>query len=95
MDTGKLIFVSIEREELVKLIEESIKTSISEIQLEKPQEEELLTRKQVADFYKTSLVSLRAWEVNGIIPKPIRKASRVYWRKSDIVNDIRSTKKVK
>jgi len=49
---------------------------------------ELLSRKDVATMYGVSYVTLRAWEKDGIIPKPIRKGSRVYWRKSEIINDI-------
>ena len=56
------------------------------------EEEELLSRKDVAKIYGVSFVTLRDWEINGIIPKPIRKGSRVYWLKSEIMNDMKSKK---
>lgn len=50
--------------------------------------DELFTREQVKNKYGVSYVTLRDWEQNGIIPKPIRKGGRVYWRNADIIADI-------
>ncbi len=57
---------------------------------QKVKDEVLLSRKETADLYGISLVTLRAWEKDGIIPKPIRMGSRVYWPKSVIMNDIKN-----
>jgi predicted DNA-binding transcriptional regulator AlpA len=61
-----------------------------QLSFENKESDELLTRKQVANLYKVSLVTLRSWEKESIIPKPIRKGSRVYWPKSVIMNDIKN-----
>lgn len=51
-------------------------------------EPKLFTRQEVANIFSVSLVTLRDWEKNKIIPPPIRKGSRVYWRAADIYADI-------
>lgn len=90
----KSIFTNWGKEELKALFKESVSETIKEqlsLLLKKKDngdEQELLTRKQVADIYCISFVTLREWERNKIIPKPIRKGARVYWRKSDIIADI-------
>jgi hypothetical protein len=90
MDPQEYFLSSIRLEDLRSIIRETVQECIA-IQEPKitPYEEELLTRMQVAQIYKTSLVSLREWEKQGIIPKPLRKGSRVLFRKSDIMNDIK------
>lgn len=90
----KSIFTNWDKDDLKTLIKESFIELTQEQQSlfltkdEREPEEELLTRERVASFYSVSLVTLRDWEKNNIIPKPIRKGSRVYYRKSDIMNDI-------
>ena len=90
MDLGNIILSSIDKEELKHLIQSAIKEEIgNHNELAGGNEmEELLTREEVAEIYRTSLVTLRQWEKDGIIPKPIRKGSRVLFRKSDIMKDI-------
>lgn len=90
MEQQKLIFISVERSEIEQMIEAGIDKALQRImsQMQPQATEELLTRKQVAELFKTSLVTLRQWEKDGIIPKPIRKGSRVFFRKSEIMADI-------
>ncbi len=91
--SSKIEYTIFDPDELKSLIKESVSDlfneRIAELNPTKP-EEELLSRKEVAKFYKTSLVTLRQWEKDAIIPKPLRKGSRVYFRKSDIMSDIRT-----
>ena len=56
--------------------------------LEKDIQKVLITRKEVAKFYKISLPTLWRWEKKGSIPKAIRIGGSVKWRKSDILNDL-------
>lgn len=49
--------------------------------------DEFMTRYEVAKHYDISLPTLRAWERDGVIPKAIRKNSRVYWLRSDIFRE--------
>jgi predicted DNA-binding transcriptional regulator AlpA len=92
----KIIFTNLEVEELKALLKESVSETIKEelstlfAQTGRDNSQELLSRKQVAKMYNVSFVTLRDWEKNNIIPKPIRMGSRVYWRKADIINNINS-----
>ena len=73
-----------------KVVNKAVSSALDDY-FEKQQKQdgfELLTRQQVAAIYSVSLVTLRDWEKSNIIVKPIRKGSRVYWLKSDIMNDI-------
>ncbi|MCA9735137.1 MerR family transcriptional regulator [candidate division KSB1 bacterium] len=91
MQLNQFILSAIDKEELREWI-----TSAVADEFEKKVEpsnnipdEVLLTRKEVAKLYHTSFVTLRQWEKVGIIPRPIRKGTRVFFRKSDVLNDIR------
>jgi hypothetical protein len=61
MEQQNLIFFSVERSEIERMIEAGIDKALQKMMLPlQPQDpEELLTRKQVAVIYKTSLVTLR------------------------------------
>ncbi|MEZ5199119.1 MAG: helix-turn-helix domain-containing protein [Bacteroidales bacterium] len=95
MDTDQIILWSIKKDEFKQWIKEAIDEMLNRKDQAQPhpEAEELLSRKEVAKIYKTSLVTLRQWEKDGIIPKPIRKGSRVYFRKSEIMKDIGTEKK--
>lgn len=92
MGTQDLILSNINPEDMKQMIREAVADEMSrQKESQKPPEDEvLLTRQEVADIYKTSFVTLRQWVKDGIIPKPIYKGTRVYFRKSDIYNDINS-----
>jgi len=90
MQLNQFILSAIDKEELREWI-----TSAVADEFEKKVEpsnnipdEVLLTRKEVAKLYHTSFVTLRQWEKVGIIPRPIRKGTRVFFRKSEILHDI-------
>ena len=89
-----IIITSFKSEDFQKLIKDSVSSTIIDALSDLRQKEdtkgtnELLSRKDVAGMYGVSYVTLRSWEKDKIIPKPIRKGSRVYWRKSDVMSDI-------
>jgi len=94
MAKDKLIIIQLSSTELNELIQVSVEKTIHESlrnlhQKKESPIEELLSRKEVAEIYDVSYVTLRDWEKHNIIPKPFRKGSRVYWRKSDIITDIK------
>ena len=81
--------------ELANLISESVKTQIQELvnatNKEQPKEEnDLLSRKETADFFKVSLVSIHAWMKDGII-KPYKVGNRTYFKKSELINVVESS----
>jgi hypothetical protein len=81
--------------ELANLISESVKTQIQELvnatNKEQPKDEnDLLSRKETADFFKVSLVSIHAWMKDGII-KPYKVGNRTYFKKSELINVVESS----
>ncbi len=81
--------------ELAHLISESVKTQIQELvnatNKEQPKDEnDLLSRKETAEFFKVSLVSIHAWMKDGII-KPYKVGNRTYFKKSELINVVESS----
>ena len=81
--------------ELANLISESVKTQIQELvnatNKEQPKDEnDLLSRKETAEFFKVSLVSIHAWMKDGII-KPYKVVNRTYFKKSELINVVESS----
>lgn len=81
--------------ELANLISESVFTQIQEMvnasTKEQPKtENDLLSRKETADFFKVSLVSIHAWMKDGII-KPYKVGNRTYFKKSELLNVVESS----
>jgi DNA-binding transcriptional regulator YiaG len=70
------------RDELRKLINESVKEIISEHLKDK--EEKLLSRKEAAGYLKVSLTTLKNWDESGYI-KPKRFGRRVFYFESDLL----------
>ena len=56
-------------------------------QLSKTQNHDLLTRKEVAEYLKISLVTVGTWSKYGII-NPIRMGNRIFFKKQDILNTL-------
>jgi len=54
-------------------------------ELSKPKNEELLTRQEVADYLRISLVTMHSWSKHGII-NPIRMGNRILFKKQDILD---------
>jgi hypothetical protein len=83
--------------ELANLIAESVKTQMQEFltssNKEQPKDEnDFLTRRETAQFFKVSLVSVHAWMKDGII-KPYKVGNRTYFKKSELVNVVESSNK--
>jgi len=49
---------------------------------------ELLSRKQVADQFGVSFVTLHNWVKHGVLPRPIKKGKMVYFLRKEIVESI-------
>jgi hypothetical protein len=81
--------------ELAYLISESVKTQIQELvnatnKEQTKDENDLLSRKETAEFFKVSLVSIHAWMKDGII-KPYKVGNRTYFKKSELINVVESS----
>ena len=92
---GTIQMIQVTPNELVNLISESVKTQIQELvnasTKEQPKtENDLLSRKETAAFFKVSLVSIHAWMKDGII-KPYKVGNRTYFKKSELLNVVESS----
>lgn len=88
-------FINFSQEEFAELISKSVKSQFEELvnatNKEQPKEEnDLLSRKETADFFKVSLVSVHAWVKDGII-KPYKVGNRTYFKKSELINVVESS----
>lgn len=81
--------------ELAQLISESVKTQIQELvnatNKEQPKDEnDLLSRKETADFFKVSLVTVHSWVNSGLI-RPLKMGNKTYFKKSELINVVESS----
>jgi len=56
-------------------------------ELSKPKNDELLTRKEVANYLRISLVTIHSWNKYGIL-NPIHMGNRILYKKQDILDVI-------
>ena len=92
---GTIQMIQVTPNELANLISESVKTQIQELinatNKEQPKDvNDLLSRKETADFFKVSLVSIHSWMKDGII-KPYKVGNRTYFKKSELITVVESS----
>lgn len=68
---------------LEEIIEEKLNVLKSSIQ-ESTSFTKFMSRQEVADLFKVSLVSIDKWKKHGILPKPIKQSGRVYFLREEI-----------
>jgi predicted DNA-binding transcriptional regulator AlpA len=81
--------VTLNVSELKLLISEVIDAkllSMHEIKATLPKAElpKFMTRREVADLFGVSLVSVDKWKKHGILPPPIKQSGRTYFLRKDI-----------
>ncbi|MCF8409074.1 MAG: helix-turn-helix domain-containing protein [Crocinitomicaceae bacterium] len=74
--------------ELADIISENVKCHLKELFTEfkgskKEEEQEFLTRKETAELFKVSLVTIHDWSNNGIL-KPYKLGNRTYYKYSEL-----------
>ena len=60
-------------------------------ELSKKKNDEILTRQEVADYLKISLVTIHSWNKYGIL-NPIRMGNRIFYKKQDILDVLEQQK---
>lgn len=86
------IIISIPLAEFEKLQKDWIKQVLKEIILPQKEEEELLTRKQVAEILGISLVTLNQYTKDGILPC-YYLGSRVRYKRNEVFESLKRFKK--
>lgn len=88
-----LKFIQVTPTELVNLISESVKTQIQELSnylkasTQKKDEKEFLTRKEVAELFKVSLVTIHEWCNTGVL-KHYKVGNRTYFKYTELLETL-------
>lgn len=85
MDDNLLITLKVS--ELRSMMEEVIEDKLNLIKSsihENISVSKFMTRQEVADLFKVSLVSIDKWKKYGILPKTIKQSGRVYFLREEI-----------
>ncbi|HUX58934.1 MAG TPA: helix-turn-helix domain-containing protein [Bacteroidales bacterium] len=83
----KFLVTNYDHEELVSLIKEAFTEELKEILTQKEKEKDynvLLSRREVADLLKISLVTLHKYQKEGILPYS-KLGIHIYFKKGDIM----------
>lgn len=75
--------------ELADLISENVKTSIQNLarglsDLNKPHQNEIVSRKETAEMFQISLVTCHDWVKNGILT-PYKIGGRTFFKRSELM----------
>ncbi len=75
--------------ELATLISDNVKEQIESLaqglnQLSQPQRNEIVSRKEVAEMFNVSLVTIHEW-VNNDILKPYKIGGRTFFKRSELM----------
>lgn len=83
-------FIETSPTELASFITDSISKYIENLNKvgnanDKDSLKEILTRKETADLFSVSMVTIHDWVKNGII-KPYKVGNRTYFKRSELIN---------
>jgi excisionase family DNA binding protein len=88
-------FISIAPKELAEIIANSVKEQLDNIkpiaELE-PLKKEILTRKEVAELFQVTLVTIHEWIRNNIL-KPYKMGNKTYFKYTEILETLYNTNK--
>ncbi len=85
--TEKFIVTNYDHDDLVSVIKEAFREELKEILAQKEKEKDynvLLSRKEVAELLKISLVTLHRYQKDGILPYS-KLGIHIYFKKGDIM----------
>lgn len=91
-ENGSRLIVTMTVEDLAKFFDERLRSVLDAHnqlnEVSRNESQKLLPRDKVAEIYNISLVTLNKWTKLGIIPKPIKRGKRIFYREADIQNNI-------
>ncbi|NUM50921.1 MAG: helix-turn-helix domain-containing protein [Flavobacteriales bacterium] len=85
------LIVTLKVGELKNIIDESVTNALTKVP-QKPEEETLLKRKEVAQIFGVSLVTLNQWMRDGRIPCH-RINTRVFFKRTKVMEALNTVKK--
>ena len=85
------MLVQLSTAELRRIISEEVNKAVYQVQsklssLNTTLPSDLMTRKDLVSYFRISLPTLYRWIKSGILPEPIHKGGRIYFRRSEIEN---------
>lgn len=83
-------FISITPEQLVEVITNSVKEQLKDIKPSveaEPIKKEFLSRKEVAELFQVSLVTIHEWAKSNIL-KPYKMGNKTYFAYQEILNTL-------
>ena len=85
-------FINVELEELVQLINKGVKTCFNELSsvqqpIEQKQENELLTRSEIASLFYISNTTVSEWTKNGTL-KVYKMGRRNYYKRTEVMQTL-------
>ena len=86
---GSVQLIQVTPTELATLISENVKIQLQELFVElkgksKDDGPEFLTRKETAELFKVSLVTIHDWSNNGLL-KAYKLGNRTYYKRSELL----------
>lgn len=86
---GSVQLIQVTPNELANLISENVKVQLQELFIElqgksKDDGPEFLTRKETAELFKVSLVTIHDWSNNGLL-KAYKLGNRTYYKRSELL----------
>jgi excisionase family DNA binding protein len=90
---SEIQFIQVTPNDLVNRISESVKTQIQELSnylkalTPTKNEKEFLTRKEVAELFKVSLVTIHEWCNSGVL-KHYKVGNRTYFKYSELLETL-------
>jgi hypothetical protein len=97
MEKEKTLLTLISESALKELLKETIQNQLSSL-VEKitnnsSTDKEFLTRKETAEFFDVSLVTIHSWINNGIII-PLKMGNKTYFKKTTLVEKLMSSNRL-
>ena len=90
-------FMQIDQEKLVALFQQGIKIEVEnlvkKLSEQKPSKKEFLTRKETAEFFDVSVVTIHAWIKEGLITS-YKMGNRTYFKRSELIEQLLNSKTV-
>lgn len=92
MNKPQIQFIQFTPEEFKELISESVKSQFNALSSQskdnlKDEQKEFLTRKETAELFNVSLVTIHQWQNNGIL-KVYKAGNRSYFKYSELLETL-------
>lgn len=93
---SKIEFLQIDQEQLVALFQQGIRIEVENLikilSEQKPSKKEFLSRKETAEFFGVSVVTIHSWINEGLISS-YKMGNRTYFKRSELIEQLLNSQK--